>query len=99
MPKRFGIRFLFTMTTLVCVWLGFAVYRISERSAMRQFLTSRGDTVSLGSSQKPWKKMPLLWELLGAEPVSHINATSGGLTDEDRELIRKLFPEADVVFD
>jgi hypothetical protein len=80
--------------TVIALWLGWNVYQLQRREMIANWITLNqfGD-ISMGEPQYPWKRFPITWRLLGAEPVREI--IFRGFNDEgDREQLRASFPEA-----
>ena len=74
MPKRrrfsFSLRTLFVVITVLTVWLGWNVYQVRKREMVRQYIVNSGQAgLVLGPPEKPWKSLPIMWRLLGVEPV------------------------------
>jgi hypothetical protein len=83
---------------VLCLWLGWGLYKVRPREGAVQYLNTAGANVSTNTVRMPWRLIPLSWRLLGAEPVSSIHVYGGVCEDYDREHIRALFPEADIDF-
>ena len=103
MPKRrrfrFSLRTLFVVITVLTVWLGWNVYQVRTREMVRQYIVNSGQGgLVLGPPEKPWKSLPIMWRLLGVEPVQTLRLEGMSLTDEDRKEIVASFPEADIHF-
>ena len=96
---RFSLKWLLITVTAFALWFGWNISQLRQRDAVEAFITAQGGTVTRGAlmvqPNRPWKRMPLSWRLLGAKPVQVIDAR--GITDEgDREQIRASFPEAEI---
>jgi hypothetical protein len=99
---RYSLRTLFVVVTLFCIWLGWNLHQVRQREAMLRYLNmptfpSSRAVIQSGHSDKPWKKMPYSWSLLGAEPIESIEVYGNDTwTAADLREMERLFPEADV---
>jgi hypothetical protein len=106
-PRRrwfqFGIGSMLLLVTAFAVWLGWGLQRVREREAMLKYLATQTNVrvynAEFTYEIKPWKRLPLTGRLLGAEPIHYITLPKERyLSEEDRQRIASLFPEASVVF-
>ena len=84
---------------ILAIWLGWNAYRLQLRKASEVYLTSRGvngSAIAYGWPEKPWKSLPIGLRLLGAKPVRTIDLQRLLLTEDERDRIQDLFPEADI---
>lgn len=113
-PRRrwltFSLRTFFAVLTIAGLWIGWNVDRVRKRDAALRYFNQASHPANLPPASvqmldpalprnpPPWKKMPWMWQLLGAKPVDSIRliATFG---EQDRWYIESLFPEADVYSD
>jgi hypothetical protein len=91
----FRLQTLMVVVAIVAIWLGWNVQQVRERASLEGFIVAHGGTVSLGPPSRPWKRLPLVWVLLGAKSVSTIDMDNGEFTEEDQEHIEPYFPEAE----
>ena len=92
----FSLRTLLIVFTLLTCWLGWNIHRVRQREQAIQYITSLGGQVFYGPPEKPWKRVPMAWQLLGAKPVEHIFGRGAYYDDGDQEQLRVLFPEAQI---
>jgi hypothetical protein len=95
---RFSLRSALVALAVVSVWFGWNVHRVRQREAALRYL-QRIVIVELGSAEnpaRPWRDVPVVWRWLGAKPVLTIPLPEGSFTEEDREALEALFPEATV---
>ena len=82
---------------LIAIWLGWNVHQVNKRKEVERFINSTINKISYGVPEKPWRRTPFIWRLLGAEPVQSIDLRyRGTFTEEDRASIEAAFPEADI---
>jgi hypothetical protein len=93
---RFSLRTLFLLLTACCIWIGWNVHQVRERATMRQYILAQGGTISSGPPIKPWKTLPVMWSILGVQPVSSMILPAGMFPEEDRRSIDPFFPEAEI---
>jgi hypothetical protein len=97
---RFSLRTLFVVFAVIAVWLGWNAYWVQQRQKMLTFLrtsSSVGRQIQFGSVELPWKRqLPITWRLFGAEPVAEVDVRLFDLTEDEKEYVRSLFPEARV---
>jgi hypothetical protein len=92
---RISLRALFVLVTLVACWLGWRVYQVRHREALRREYGLRGAVVrSVAATESP--RLPLMWRLVGAVPVRAIELPSDVFTEADRARLEPWFPEATV---
>jgi hypothetical protein len=87
---------LFLLLTASCLWLGWNVHPVRERETMRQYVLLQGGTIETGPPVKPWKTMPVMWSILGVEPVSAMFLPRDTFPEEDRVRIDRYFSEAEI---
>jgi hypothetical protein len=90
---KFDLRSLFILATLVALWLGWSLYRIHQREVTLQYLISRGAIITYGQPIRPWKQLPITWQLFGVKSVQRIESVD----KDDRDHIADSFPEAELV--
>jgi len=100
---QFSLGTMLLVVTLFAGWLGWGLQRVREREAMLKYLATQTNVMVYNAEftyeMKPWKRLPLTWRLLGAEPIHYITLPKERyLSEEDRRHIARLFPEASVVF-
>jgi hypothetical protein len=95
---RFNLRILFAAITIVGVWLGWQVHVVRERREIRSDIMKRGGLVGEATSEAGVTKpiVPIWRRLFGDEPVTSINLDPHAFTEEDRQKIIGLFPEATI---
>lgn len=101
---RYSLRTLLAVVTILCIWLAWNVHRVRQREATLKYLMA-GDPsggppiadIDTNWDVAPWKKLPWLWSLLGATPVPRIHLRKYDFSEDDRQEIASLFPEAIVV--
>ncbi len=94
----FSLRTLFAVVTLfalVC-WLGWNLHRVHQRDGMVISLSARGAMFGRTVSNTPHNSPPLVWKLLGAEPVQLIEVPASGFSEDDLLRLATLFPEATI---
>ena len=105
-PKRrwfaFSLRTLFVVLTALAIWFGWNLYLVRQRKETARYLIMQGgvyvfDYASEAQPLRPWKPLPLLFSWLGAEPVARIHLPKSNFSDEDRQQLQSLFPEATVL--
>jgi hypothetical protein len=99
----FSLRTLFVVVTGVCLWLSLNIYQVRQRREAIEYIKAKGGGMwslpprrSTRAKTYPADHLPLVWRLLGAEPVGTIQLYFPLFTEGDRERIAPLFPEADV---
>src|ERR1051325_595722 len=107
----FSLRTLFAVVTIFCIWFGWNVQRMRERHAMLDYIKTHPNEILLFlpvaqkpgyapqafHAQRPWRKLPWFWTVLGGEPVRGIAIETALYSEDDRHYIQQLFPEATVV--
>ncbi len=86
---------MFALVTLVACWLGWGVYQVRYREALRREYGLRGAVVRSVAAPTP-QGLPPMWRLLGAEAVGAIELPSDTFTEADRARLEPWFPEARV---
>ncbi len=97
---RFSLRTMFVIVTILCIWFGWNLNKVRQRSTALTYLKQDGADVRLpadGWPMKPWHTVPLSLRLLGAEPVTRIVLPKGRYTYGDVTRVTELFPEAEIV--
>src|SRR5262245_52090488 len=91
------------VVALVSGYLGWNLHQVRTREALLQDFAVRGAVVRsagplLGgpTATGPPYSMPVLWRLLGAEPVAAIELPTDIFTHDDVRQIERYCPEADV---
>ena len=78
------------------------LHQVRERDVLLQYLQQQKcftNELSLtGVKQHPWRNLPYMWKLLGAEPVTSIWLQRTNFSEEDRQYIQSRFPEASVFY-
>ena len=97
---RFSLRALLLTFAILAAWLGWNVHQLNQRAWATQFLKSQSAGFTYGPPKRPWKRLPLTWQLFGVKSVQRIDAQDpyNRLDEEDRRRILASFPEAEVVF-
>ena len=94
---RFSLKWLLIAVTAIALWLGWNAYCVHQRAIVGDFITSHGGSIMLGSPQRPWKRLPITWRLLGAKSVMQIIPPADA-DEADGEQITASFPEAQIFF-
>jgi hypothetical protein len=80
------------------LWLGMNLRKVRER----QFLMEVGALKYVVSNSKhPSRPLPLVWSLMGAEPIASMKIFSHEDEDQNQRwflMLTNLFPEADISF-
>ena len=97
---RFSLRTLFIIVSILALWLGWNVHQLRKREMVEQFIVQNINPAALeaGSPVRPWKSLPVMWQLLGAKPIRHIHVQGAHISNDDRADIMASFPEADIVY-
>jgi len=95
---RFTLRALLIAIAIFALWLGWNAHRVKQRQEAEKYILSKSNKIYYGPPEKPWRKStPFVWTLFGAKPVQSLDLRFGGtFKQEDIELLRALFPEADI---
>jgi len=96
---RYFLRTLFVVVTAtVCFsWVGWNLYQIREREKLIEWARSTGVPVFEGQQPRMAQRpLPFIWRLLGARRVDAFGVNER-LSDQDRQRIRSLFPESELV--
>ena len=97
---RFGLRTLFTLFTIIALWLGWNAYQINQRKELLRFLSTQNVYITYGTPPYPWKQLPTTWRLFGVKPIQEIRFQHTNWVDENgRRQIKSAFPEADTNLD
>ena len=99
---QFSLRTLFvaiTLAGLVLSWIMWNVRQVQMRERATRYIVTHFGNVIEGTSDRPWKSLPFMWQLLGAKPVELVRLGHSYFSDEDRDQIARLFPDADVSYD
>ena len=79
-------------------WLAYGVHWVQSREQALHHLKEEGADIYLpgegGMPTKPWRELPLTLRLVRAEPVAAIILNKNKHSQEDRDQIHSLFPEA-----
>jgi len=103
-PRRrwfqFSLATLLLLITVFAVWLGWNLSFVRRREAAFEFLMDNGATVVSppGKFPPPWKQLPIGWRILRARTVIMIFLPKTQYSEEDREELSVLFPEANIKF-
>jgi hypothetical protein len=102
----FWLGTLFLVLVMIGVWFGWNVARVRERQAALDSLENI-KTQSLHGQRHPivlpananlptpaWRSLPGTWRLLGAEPVWRITLHPPQFNEDDRQYLKRIFPEA-----
>ena len=105
-PKRrwlaFSLRTFFIALTVVAIWFGWNLQLVRQREATLKYLqkipsTFPVVTVATEVGQiRPWRRLPILWQWLGAQPVRDIHLRKINATDDDLRRLEELFPDASI---
>lgn len=96
----FRLRTLFLAIAAMCLvlgWIAWNLQQLRQRERVRQYLVLCRCRIEPGTSNRPWKSLPIMWSMLGAEPVRLIELSGVWVKDEDRPHIEFWFPEADIL--
>lgn len=102
---RFSLRTLFVVVALFGCWLGWNLYRVNERDRCLHEIAQRGARIlspaffsrHYGSVRTTTQAgVPVVWKLMGADPLGAIVLPDNQFDDLDRRRIQSLFPEAAV---
>ena len=94
---RFGLKSVFIVLTVCCLWFGWQVRLVREREQLWQFVKSVDPEVNLGPiSLNEDRQLPYVWKLLGAkyEPALFLRRDHFSQTEIDRVIT--LFPESQI---
>ena len=98
---RFSLRTGFVLLTLFCIWLGWNVHQVRERESVLRYLRDPARQQALFPEEaaplKPWRSLPFIWSVLGAQPVAIIKLDRYENSEDDCRQIQRLFPEATVM--
>jgi len=95
---RFSLRTLFVVVTLcalVAGWLAWNLRQMQNRIQVSQAIELRGGSIDWGwIHEVDLKKLPSLWQFLGAEPAFFITLPADKFTKQDAANIQDVFPES-----
>lgn len=97
---RFSLRTLFVAAAIVGVavsWFLWNVQQVANRRALLAYVEQHGG-YTMDEPMKPWKRVPVLWHWLGAEPVGEIYLHRSKFSFDDRDYVASMFPEASVFY-
>ena len=101
---RFSLRTFLVLFTAFAIWLGWNVHQVQRRKAVTNYIGSfgAGARITYGEPVRPWKRLPVMWRLMGVRSVRSIELTGyelcDELTDDDRQQFIASFPEAWIAF-
>jgi hypothetical protein len=78
---------------LVAAWCSWNLHDVRVREATLRYIESQGARVDQGEA-KPWRRLPFMWSLFGARPISEIELPSDHFDAMDCAAIARLFPES-----
>jgi len=95
---RFGLRTMFVVVTacaLALGWLTWNIRQMRNREQVAQSIEQRGGELDWGwIHESDLKRLPALWQFLGAEPMFNIRLPAAEFTRGEAEEIRETFPES-----
>lgn len=93
-----SIGILLVIAAVVVIWFAYGLHWVKSREQTLQHLKEDGADIYLpgdgGMPTEPWRELPLTLRLVRAEPVSAIILNKNRHSQEDRDHMRSLFPEA-----
>jgi hypothetical protein len=110
-PRRwltFSLRSFFVLLTVLTAWFGWNLHQVRQREVVLQHMRQPPLSTSAqyawitpqdkyNYQTKPWRSLPFMWSLLGAEPMDSINLNPNVYSEDDRQYIQRLFPEATIL--
>jgi hypothetical protein len=96
---RFSLRTFFLVLTVLALWFGWNVYQVRKREMVRQYINLlSASAIQPGEPLRRWQPLPIMWRILGAEPVQMIVLQNVPMGFDEKEQIKASFPEAKIYF-
>ena len=97
---QFSLRTLFIAAAMFGVVLFFYLWNVRQVAQRRELLLyiEQQQGYTMNATPKPWKRLPIVWHWLGAEPIGEIYLQSSKFSFNDREHVARMFPEASVFY-